>query len=358
MKAEIITIGDEILIGQIVDTNSAWISRHLNLAGIEVFQITSVHDDREHILKALDDAGGRADLVLVTGGLGPTRDDLTKAVLCEFFHTKLEFHQPTFDHIIDLFKNRGIPLSRLNREQAMVPATCTVIPNINGTAPGMWFEHNGTIYVSMPGVPFEMETIVTGEIIPRLTATGKTGFIHHKTVLTQGIPESLLSEIIEEWENQLPPHIRLAYLPSPMAVKLRLSAYGDDPGKLERDVEEQIRGLLPLVGESVYGYDNDTLAMAVGRLLLEKKRHTFGGGKLHGRKHRPFDNPYSGKFKMVQRIPYRLLQRNKNKFTDHPVRNPPSIWGGKPRNRHRHGTWDQGGHADRILDRNDRHSRT
>lgn len=270
MKAEIITIGDEILIGQIVDTNSAWISRHLNLAGIEVYQITSVHDDREHILKALDDAGGRADLVLVTGGLGPTRDDLTKAVLCEFFHTKLEFHQPTFDHIIDLFKNRGIPLSRLNREQAMVPATCTVIPNINGTAPGMWFEHNGTIYVSMPGVPFEMETIVTGEIIPRLTATGKTGFIHHKTVLTQGIPESLLSEIIEEWENQLPPHIRLAYLPSPMAVKLRLSAYGDDPGKLERDVEEQIRGLLPLVGESVYGYDNDTLAMAVGRLLLEK----------------------------------------------------------------------------------------
>ncbi len=270
MNAEIITIGDEILIGQIVDTNSAWIAQQLNLAGISIYQVTSVHDDRDHILKALEDAGKRVDLVLITGGLGPTRDDITKAALCVFFKTELIFHQPTFDHITNLFKNRGISMNSLNSDQALVPASCKVIPNLNGTAPGMWFEERDTIFVSLPGVPFEMEAMIKEEIIPRLTATGRTRAIYHKTILTQGIPESLLSEKIESWEDNLPPHLKLAYLPSPMAVRLRLSAYGDDPGRLKTDVESQIRTLLPIIGDSVYGYDDDTLAMAVGKLLLEK----------------------------------------------------------------------------------------
>ncbi len=271
MKAEIISIGDEILIGQIVDTNSAWIATRLNLAGIGIYQITSVHDNLEHILKALEEAKGRTDLALITGGLGPTRDDLTKAALCEFFNTELQFHQPTFDHIANIFKNRGIPVNRLNRDQAMVPANCTVIPNALGTAPGMWFETGGTIYISMPGVPFEMKAMVSNEVIPRLIATGKTRAIFHKTILTQGIPESLLSERIGDWESNLPQHISLAYLPSPMAVRLRLSAYGDDSDHLKSDVEKQVESLLSLIGESVYGYDDDTLAQAIGRLLLERK---------------------------------------------------------------------------------------
>ncbi len=270
MKAEIITIGDEILIGQIVDTNSAWIAAQFNLNGIEVFQITSVHDDGQHIKTALRDAEGRVDLVLITGGLGPTSDDITKPALCEYFNTGLEFHEPTFNHIVERFKHRNISMNKLNRNQAMLPEACTILFNRNGSAPGMWFERSQTIFVSLPGVPFEMKEIVTEELLPRLRATGRTRAIFHKTVLTQGLPESLLAEMIHTWETQLPENIKLAYLPSPMAVRLRLSAMGDDEQVLRQLVEEEAKKLKNIIGDYIYGFDEDQLAGAVGNILVSK----------------------------------------------------------------------------------------
>ena len=271
MKAEIITIGDEILIGQIIDTNSAWLAEQLNLAGIEVFQITSVHDDRDHIMEALANAEQKVDLVLMTGGLGPTKDDITKKTLCDYFGTQLVFHGPTFEQIRERFTRRGIDLNKLNRDQALVPEMCTVIHNMDGTAPGMWFERSGTIFVSMPGVPFEMKTMVTTQVIPRLLTSGKLKVIIHKTVLTQGVPESMLAIRIEEWENNLPSFIKLAYLPNPMSVRLRLSAIGSDVQLLKREMERQVDLLRQLLPTEIYGYDEDTMAGSAGNLLKEQK---------------------------------------------------------------------------------------
>jgi len=270
MKAEIITIGDEILIGQIVDTNSAWMAEQLNLAGIEVFQITSVHDDHTHIMNALASAEARVDLVLMTGGLGPTKDDITKNSLCEYFNTKLVFHEATFEQIRERFTRRGIDVNRLNRDQALVPESCTVIPNLAGTAPCMWFERNQTIFVSMPGVPFEMKSIMADEVLPRLVKAQNMRAIVHKTVLTQGVPESMLAMRIEDWENNLPPHIKLAYLPNPMAVRLRLSASGADKSLLMEEIEQEIGKLKLLLPDEIYGYDSDTMAISVATLLKLK----------------------------------------------------------------------------------------
>ncbi len=270
MRAEIITIGDEILIGQIVDTNSAWMAEQLNLAGIEVFQITSVHDDLNHIMEALARAEEKVDLVLMTGGLGPTKDDITKNTLCEYFGTRLLFHEPTFEQIRERFTRRGIDVNRLNRDQALVPESCTVIPNRAGTAPCMWFERNQTIFVSLPGVPFEMKSIMAEEILPRLVNAQKMRAIVHKTVLTQGVPESMLAMRIEDWENHLPAHIKLAYLPNPMAVRLRLSASGDDKATLRQEIDRQIDKLQLLLPDEIYGYDNDTMAISVARLLHQR----------------------------------------------------------------------------------------
>ena len=267
MKAEIITIGDEILIGQIVDTNSAWIGEQFNLNGIEIYQITSVHDDHNHILEALQNAEKHADLVVITGGLGPTKDDITKQVLCEYFNTKLAFNQPTFDRIVKRFSKSGIDINKLNRDQALVPENCIVLTNRMGSAPGMWFEKNDTIFVSMPGVPFEMKYLVEFELLPKLRKTGKTKAIYHKTVLTQGIPESMLAERIASWEEALPKHIKLAYLPNPMAVRLRLSAMGTDENLLRQDVELEISKLLQIIPESVFGFNNETLSEVIGRVL-------------------------------------------------------------------------------------------
>jgi nicotinamide-nucleotide amidase len=271
MKAEIITIGDEILIGQVIDTNSAWLAEQLNLAGIEVFQITSVHDDRDHIMEALANAERKVDLVLMTGGLGPTKDDITKKTLCDYFGTQLVFHEATFEQIRERFTKRGIDLNKLNRDQALVPEMCTVIHNIEGTAPGMWFERSGTIFVSMPGVPFEMKSMVTTQIIPRLLTSGKLKVIIHKTVLTQGVPESMLAIRLEEWENNLPSFIRLAYLPNPMSVRLRLSAIGSEVQLLKREMEHQVELLRQLLPTEIYGYDEDTMAGSAGNLLKEQK---------------------------------------------------------------------------------------
>lgn len=270
MKAEIITIGDEILIGQIVDTNSAWISEQFNLNGIEIYQITSVHDEREHISRAIKNAEKSADLVVITGGLGPTKDDITKQILCEYFDTKLFFHEPTLEHIEKMFNIRGIEMNALNKGQAMLPENCTILPNKMGTAPGMWFEKDNTIFVSMPGVPFEMQYLIEQEVIPRLKASRATSAIYHKTILTQGIPESILATKIADWENALPSHIKLAYLPSPMAVKLRLSAKGDNYEQIKADVEKEIKELIPLISESIYGYDKESMAEVVGKKLIEQ----------------------------------------------------------------------------------------
>ncbi|WP_321345972.1 competence/damage-inducible protein A [uncultured Draconibacterium sp.] len=273
MKAEIITIGDEILIGQIVDTNSAWMGEQFNMSGIEIFQITSVHDDHDHIMRAIKSAEEHADLVVITGGLGPTKDDITKHTLCEYFNTKLVFHQPTLDTIVERFKHRGIDMNKLNRDQAMLPESCTILPNKMGTAPGMWFEKNDTIFVSMPGVPFEMKYLVEFELLPRLRKTGRTKAIYHKTVLTQGVPESMLAERISDWEDALPTHIKLAYLPNPMAVRLRLSAIGEDVEGLKSDVESEIEKLQQIIPEAIFGYDLETMSEVIGRhLVMQNKK--------------------------------------------------------------------------------------
>jgi nicotinamide-nucleotide amidase len=269
MKAEIITIGDEILIGQIVDTNSAWMGQQLNLHGIEVYQVTSVHDQHDHILKAFQEAENRVDLVLITGGLGPTKDDITKKCLCEYFDTELKFYPEVFEHVREMLSSRNVIVNQLNRDQALLPASCTVLHNSAGTASGMWFERNNTIFISMPGVPFEMEAIMTEEVFPRLVRLGITQSIVHKTVLTIGLPESMLAEKIEKWESALPEFIKLAYLPSPLMVRLRLSGYGNDEAFLNAEIEKQVSELIIIIPENIFGFDDDNLALVIGKMLVE-----------------------------------------------------------------------------------------
>jgi nicotinamide-nucleotide amidase len=272
MKAEIITIGDEILIGQIIDTNSAWIAEQFNLYGIEIYQITSVHDDPRPITRALKNAEKKVDIVILTGGLGPTKDDITKQVLCNYFNTKLVFHEPVFENIKQRFKNRNIDINKLNRDQALVPEACQVLINRMGTAPGMWFEKNDTIYVSVPGVPFEMKYLVANEILPRLVSLGRVKAIYHKTVNTLGLPESILAELIENWEISLPRNIKLAYLPNPLSVRLRLSAVGTDLKVIEKQVAEEIEKLKRIIPDNIYSFDNESLAEVIGKMLKSKEK--------------------------------------------------------------------------------------
>jgi len=278
MIAEIITIGDEILIGQIVDTNSAWIGQQLNLNGIRVKQISSVSDDREHIVKALKEAEARADVILITGGLGPTKDDITKKTLADYFNVGLVEHAETVEMVRDFFAKRGRELTELNRKQGEVLSNCKVILNHNGTAPGMWIEQNNKIYVSMPGVPFEMKAMVDEYVIPQLKKQFDLPSIYHKTVLTNGIGESFLAERIEKWEDSLAANeIKLAYLPSPGMVKLRLTTYGKNEEDLKAKVEKAIEQLTPIIAEYIYGYEEygkepDQLEKLVADLLLSKKK--------------------------------------------------------------------------------------
>jgi nicotinamide-nucleotide amidase len=268
--AEIITIGDEILIGQVVDTNSAWLSQKLNQIGIKVKQITSVSDDFSHILSALQAANDRADLIILTGGLGPTRDDKTKTALCEFFNTKLVFNQSAFENIENLFTRRNIKITSENRKQAYLPENCSPLPNMIGTAWGMWFEKNDKVFISLPGVPYEMKHLVEEQVLNRLSQRFRLPNIIHKTILTVGIGESNLANIIEKWEDQLPTFIKLAYLPSPGMVRLRLSAEGADKMELEQEVEKQTQRLLMIIPQYIFGYGEDTLESTIGRLLLDR----------------------------------------------------------------------------------------
>jgi nicotinamide-nucleotide amidase len=272
MKAEIISIGDELLIGQVINTNASWIGEQLTMAGIKVYQAVSIADDYNHIFEALELAGKRADVVLITGGLGPTKDDITKKTLCDFFGAKPVFNEQVFEDVKEIFRVRGRKVTELNRKQAEVPDNCTVIRNVHGTAPGMWFEKEGKIFVSMPGVPFEMRPMVTDYIIPELRKKFSLPAIYHKTVLTQGVPESEMAAMIEEWENALPSNVKLAYLPQPGIVRLRLTASGNNRDDLVTVVEKEIVRLKELIGDYIFGFDKDTLEEVVGKMLRQKKK--------------------------------------------------------------------------------------
>lgn len=269
MLAEIITIGDELLIGQVIDTNSAWMAEQLNIIGIRVHQITSISDNQEHILTTLKEASGRVQLILITGGLGPTKDDITKQTLCNYFDTSLVFSEEAYTNVEKLFSSRGVAVTEINRLQAMVPANCKVIANPNGTAPCMWFEKDGCIYISMPGVPFEMKAIMEQEIIPKLL-NKLNQVIIHRTILTEGAGESYLASLIEPWEDSLPEFIKLAYLPQPGMVRLRLTAYGTDRNKLQAAIDKAEKELYPYAGKFIFGFDTDTMESVVGQLLRNK----------------------------------------------------------------------------------------
>ncbi len=270
MNLDIITIGDEILIGQIVDTNSAWMAQKLNDEGINVREIISISDDPEHIVETFTESAKKVQLVLVTGGLGPTRDDKTKDTICDFFNTRLVSDPTVLQNIEDLLNKRGIALNRLNQDQALVPENSRVFQNKLGTAPGLLLEKNGCTYIFMPGVPFEMKYLMEFEVIPFLRNNFQTSTIYHKTVLTQGLPESMLAEKISDWEDGLPTHIKLAYLPSPQGVRLRLSARGMEQSKMETEVAELIAGLQKLIAANIYGFNEESPAASIGKILKSK----------------------------------------------------------------------------------------
>ena len=271
VRAEIITIGDEILYGQILDTNTQWISFELDKLGIKTIRKSSVGDSAEEITAILNESKSRVDVVFITGGLGPTKDDLTKKILADFFHCSLEMNVDALKDVTEFFLKRGRELTDINRDQALLPTKAQFIPNKQGTAPCMWFDEFGVIWVSMPGVPFEMKAIMENEVIPKLVSHFKTPIIYHKVIKTIGIGESYLSDIIQDWELSLPKHIKLAYLPSLGIVKLRLTAFGEDLEILKANVEAQIDALRPLIDSYIFGYNKDEISEVVGHLLLKNK---------------------------------------------------------------------------------------
>ncbi len=287
MKATIITIGDEILIGQIVDTNSAFIAKSLDRIGIEIHEMISISDDKQHILDTFSKLQNKVDLVILTGGLGPTKDDITKKTFCDYFDDELVVNQEVLKHVTQLIEGYfKRPITQINKDQALVPSKCTVLHNQVGTAPGMWMKKENTVFISLPGVPFEMKYLVESEIIPKIVVEYKRPYIIHKTVLTYGIGESLLSETIEDWENNLPDFIKLAYLPSLGSVRLRLSARGTDKEFLEKSISENIALLSKIIGDSIVGFEDDeTLEKIIGRLLTQQNKtiataESCTGGKI------------------------------------------------------------------------------
>ena len=270
MNTEIITIGDEILIGQIVDTNSAWMAQKLNEEGIHVRQINSISDDPRHIEDTLNETGSRVPLVLITGGLGPTRDDRTKTAICRFFNTRLVEDSSVLQNVMNLLGSRGIALNQLNRDQALVPETAIVIPNEMGTAPGLWLKKKDCVYIFMPGVPFEMKNIMEKEVLPGIRNEFHTSPILHRTIQIFGLAESTLAEKISKWEDSLPGSINLAYLPAPEGIRLRLSARGKDKDQLEKIIEEKVNELTQIIPQYIIGFGEETLSANLGRILKEK----------------------------------------------------------------------------------------
>ncbi|WP_366184228.1 CinA family nicotinamide mononucleotide deamidase-related protein [Flavobacterium ovatum] len=276
MKATIVTIGDEILIGQIVDTNSAFISKSLDRIGVETHEMLSISDDKQHILDTFKKLQNKVDLVIVTGGLGPTKDDVTKKTFCDYFDDELVVDATVLAHVTELiegFYKRAI--TQINKDQALVPSRCIVLHNQVGTAPGMWMKKENTVFVSLPGVPYEMKYLVENEIIPKVVKEYKRPYILHKTILTYGQGESMVAERLEEWEDNLPEFVKLAYLPSPGRVRLRLTARGIDKGKLEKEIANQVVLLKAIINDIIVGYEEDeTIEVIVGR-LLEKQNATI-----------------------------------------------------------------------------------
>lgn len=271
IKAELLTIGDEILYGQIVDTNSQWMSVELSQVGIKVIRKTTVGDQEDEILTAFAEAEKRADVVLITGGLGPTNDDLTKPCLAKFFNCKMAIHEEALAEVTSFFKSRGRELTEINKLQASLPTCCEKITNAMGTAPGMWFHQKGKVFVSMPGVPHEMKRMMTDLVIPKLKQTFQTPTIYHRVIRTAGIGESFLAEKIKDWEDSLPPHIKLAYLPGLGDVKLRLTGIGDNAVEIEKEIDELVSSLQERAGQFIYGYGEDPLEVVIGNSLRERK---------------------------------------------------------------------------------------
>ncbi|WP_452602355.1 competence/damage-inducible protein A [Pontimicrobium sp. MEBiC06410] len=288
MQAEIITIGDEILIGQIVDTNSAYIGKALNSIGVSVYQITSIQDEKAHILKALAEAETNADIIIITGGLGPTKDDITKHTIAEYFDDTLVRDDAVLKNIEWLWKTYiKKPLQQVNKDQALIPSKSIALMNTVGSAPGMWIEKENKVFVSMPGVPFEMKKLMEDAVLPKLKVKYKRPYILHKTLLTYGLGESILAERISDWEDALPNYIKLAYLPNLGKVRLRLSAKGDDETKVNAEVERQIEAVLPLIQDVFVGFEekNETLEVLLGKELTKRNltlatAESCTGGKI------------------------------------------------------------------------------
>ena len=288
MLAEIITIGDELLIGQVVDTNSAFIGKELNKIGVSVYQITSIQDDKAHILRAFKDAESRVDVIIITGGLGPTKDDITKKTIAEYFNDTLVRNPEVLKNIEAIWKRYvRQTLLQVNKDQSFVPSKAKVLMNTLGTAPGMWMEKGDKTFISLPGVPFEMRNLISTEVVPRIKAKYSCPFILHRTLLIYGIGESTLADRIEDWEDNLPEHIKLAYLPSIGKMRLRLSSKGFNEQQIKADVQKQIDAVIPLVKDEFVGFEEDeqSLESFIGEKLTELNQtlsvaESCTGGKL------------------------------------------------------------------------------
>ena len=287
MKATIVTIGDEILIGQIVDTNSGYIAKALDKIGVQTTEMLSISDDKQHILNTFTSLQNKVDLVIITGGLGPTKDDNTKHTFCEYFEDTLVENPIVLKHVTDIIEGfYKRPITQLNKDQALVPSKCEILFNKMGTAPGMWMKKENTVYISLPGVPYEMKYIVDNVIIPKVAAAYKRPYIIHKTILTYGQGESMIAERLENWENNLPNFIKLAYLPNPGRVRLRLTARGENNEILEEAIAENVVSLTKIIGDIIVGFDEDeTIEVIIGRLLTQQGKtiataESCTGGKI------------------------------------------------------------------------------
>ncbi|MFY8181630.1 MAG: CinA family nicotinamide mononucleotide deamidase-related protein [Flavobacterium sp.] len=287
MKAAIVTIGDEILIGQIIDTNSGYIAKALDKIGVQTHELLSISDDKQHILDTFKSLQNKVDFVVITGGLGPTKDDITKHTFCEYFNDTLVINKEVESHVIELIESvMKRPASQMNKDQALVPSKCEVLFNKVGTAPGMWMKKENTVFISLPGVPYEMKYIVENEIIPKIVKEYKRPYILHKTIMTYGQGESLVAERIEDWENNLPEFVKLAYLPAPGRVRLRLTARGTEKEVLEKAIDNNVTSLAKIIGDIIVGFDEDeTIEVVLGRLLTQQNKtiataESCTGGKI------------------------------------------------------------------------------
>ncbi len=271
MKATIVTIGDEILIGQIIDTNSGYIAKALDKIGVQTHELLSISDDKIHILDTFKSLQNKVDFVIITGGLGPTKDDITKKTFCDYFDDTLVENKEVLTHVTEMIESFfKRPITQMNRDQALVPSKCEVLFNQVGTAPGMWMKKENTVYISLPGVPYEMKYLVDNEIVPKIVKEYDRPYIIHKTIMTYGQGESLVAERIEDWENNLPEFIKLAYLPAPGRVRLRLTARGSNKDLLQKGIDDNVQSLTKIISDIIVGYDEDeTIEVVLGRQLTK-----------------------------------------------------------------------------------------